>query len=246
MQAKLIDAVSLELERAPASRECDDFDTKGTAAVKAYVTPEVLPRLALSCPTQSIVKGRTLKVIKSIEKHVNSHLFSALAAILALLSLESETLRLIAVGTPLDTLLEIVFLFSLVVFGVELLVRCVAEEGYCLTAWFPLDLLATVSLLMELRWFQELAFKEDCTMFSPSHDHVAHVGGQGAHALRVARVARGLRILRFARMIKLCRLMAGLPVCSEVVVPKAQRKLWLLVDKIKKTDCPVAEELVLV
>jgi len=112
--------------------------------------------------------------------------------------------------------LEMVLVCSLTVFGVEFLVRCAAEDGYCCTAWFPLDLLATLTLLMELRWFQAFAFNDDCSMISPSSDHFAHVGGQAAHALRVARV---LRILRFARLIKLYRLVFGLVACSEEWFP---------------------------
>jgi hypothetical protein len=229
MRAKLIEAG--EFKCVPSSRECDDFDSKVVAALQKNGTPKVLPCLALSAPKQTIVSSRIVKVTKSIQKQVDSHLFAALAAFLASLSLECETLRSVAVGTPLETVLEIVLFFSLVVFAVELLVRYAVEEGYCWTAWFPLDLLATVTLLMELRWFQDLAFQEDCTMFSHSQDHVAQVGGRAAHALRVARV---LRVLRFARVIKLCRLLVGLPVCSEEVVPKVQRKFRQCRDKVKQ------------
>jgi len=196
-RTKLTEEAEIELgQYLVASGECDEVVTKEAVVVKVDVSPKVLPCLALSCPKQSIVKNLTLRAMKSTQKQIDSNLFSASAAVLALLSIECESLRLMTAGTPLDMLLEVVLVSSFVMFGVELLVRCSAEEGYCWSAWFALDLLATLTLLMELRCFQELTFDDDGTMFSHSKDHAAHVGGQTAHALRVVRV---LRLLAFGR-----------------------------------------------
>lgn len=226
--------ISIELgQRLHASRERDEIAPKETVpkeAVAARVksSPKVLPRLAFVAKHSS-VKNKHMEVMKSLHKQVDSNSFSTLAALLAVLSLEYENFRLLAAGTPFGSLLEIVMLCSLVVFGMELLTRCAAEEDYCCSAWFPLDLLATLTLLMEMRWFQYLAFNDDCLMISSLSDHYAHVGGQAAHALRVARV---LRILRFARLIKLCRLGFGLVACSAKWFPWVVSNFWYWLGKI--------------
>jgi len=236
--------ISIELgQRLHASRECDEIAPKETVPkeavpVRVKSSPKVLPCLAFVAK-HNIVKNKHTEVIKSMHKQVDSNSFSALAALLAVLSLEYENFRLIAAGTPFDSLLEIMLLGSLVVFGMELLTRCAAEEDYCCSAWFPLDFLATITLLMEMRWFQDLAFHDDCTMISFSSDHYAHVGGQAAHALRVARV---LRILRFARLIKLCRLGFGLVASSGEWLEEGYSVIWYLLDKIIPAQDSVASE----
>lgn len=170
-----------------------------------------------------------MDLMKGMQKQVDSTFFSLLAALLALLSMECENLQLLAAGTPFDSLLGISLLCCVAVFGIEFLVRCAAEEDYCCSAWFPLDLLATLTLLMEMRWFQTLAFDDDCTLVSPSTDHYTHVSGQAAHAFRVARV---LRILRFARLIKLCRLGFGLAARSGERFPCLARNFRFSLDRM--------------
>jgi len=202
--------VSVELgQRLQASCECDEIAPKDAIPVKVNASPKVLPCLAFDAE-HSIVNSKHFEVIKQMHKQVDSHSFSALAALLALLSLEFKNLRLITAGTPFDNLLELVLFCSLAVFVVEFLVRCAAEEDYCWSAWFLLDMIAVATLLMEIRWFQDFAFTVDCHMISPASDHYAHVGGQAAHALRVAKV---LRVLRFCRLIMLCRPVFRLAVC---------------------------------
>jgi len=242
--------VSIELgQRLHASPQRDGIAPKETmpeeaAPVRVHSSLKVLPCLAFAAK-HNTVKNKHMEVIKTMHKQVDSNSFSLLAAVLALMSIECENFQLIAAGTPFESLLGIVLLFSLAVFGMEFLVRCVAEEDYCCTAWFPLDLLATLTLLMEMRWFQELAFNEGCTMMSPSSDHYAHVSGQAAHALRVARV---LRILRFARLIKLCRLGCGLLACSGEWLPWLVRNFQFFLDIMipvhdsVATEKPVAED----
>jgi len=226
--------MSIELgQRLHASRECDEIAPKETVpkeavSVRVNSWPKVLACLAFAVK-HSIVKSKHLGIVKSIHKQVDSSFFSALSALLAVLSLGIEYFRLITAGTPFDSLLEILLVFSLAVFGVEFLVRCAAEEDYCCSAWFPLDLLATLTLLMEMRWFQYFTFNEDHTMLSSSADHYAHIGGQGANALqflRAARSARVLQILRLARLIKLYRLGFGLVARSREWFP-----FWYLRDK---------------
>lgn len=244
MQAKLIEDVSIELgQRVPPSHQFDTFMTE-----EVNGSPDVLPCFALSSPEQSIVKCSTLDAIKSMQKQVDSDLFSTSAAFLAVLSFECENVRLITAGTPWDDLFELLLLCSFVVFCLELVVRYAAEVGYCWSVWFPLDLLATLTLLMELHWFQDLVYSDDCNMFSPSHDHIAHVGGQAAHALRVARV---LRILRFTRLVKLyrpiSRLLAYLAspadlACKNEWFPAATSNFQHLLGKINQMYSSVAAE----
>merc|ERR1719424_813848 len=127
-----------------------------------------------------------------------------------------------------DLLSEVVLHCSLVVFAFELVVLCCAKVGYCMSMWFPLDMLATLTLVMDLPWFQHLAFSDDCTMFStPERDYAAHVGGETAHALRVARV---LRLLRLARLVKVFKLVYVLACCMRGRKP--QRNSPLCVRKL--------------
>jgi len=221
---KPVEDVSIELqERSPKSNEPV---VKEVMAIKVSASPKGLPRLSLVCPPPSMTRSKMS--MQSMLTHVESNMFAALAAFLALLSMGCEDIRALAIGTPLEVLLEIVLLFSLVVFVVELVVLCYAKKGYCWTFWFPLDLIATVTLLMELHCFQDLMFNENCNLFSPSRDHAAMVGGQAAHAIKVARV---LRFLRLTRLVKLYKLLA----CFEDWYPSVRRVALHLSSKIAES-----------
>jgi len=157
--------------------------------------------------------------------------FAFLAACLTLVILIFNHCQVHPVGHhSSDLLLEVVLHCSLVVFAFEVVVLCSAKVGYCMSMWFPLDMLATLTLVMDLPWFQRMAFSDDCTMFStPERDYAAHVGGETAHALRVARV---LRLLRLARLVKVFKLVYVLACCMRGKKPQRNsplcvRKLFL-------------------
>eukprot|EP00928_Gymnodinium_smaydae_P057433 TRINITY_DN40679_c0_g1_i1.p1 TRINITY_DN40679_c0_g1~~TRINITY_DN40679_c0_g1_i1.p1 ORF type:complete len:226 (+),score=34.29 TRINITY_DN40679_c0_g1_i1:99-776(+) len=184
-------------------------------------------------------------VVRLSGETVDGQTFMWLSALLALLTIACEEIGLDEAGFPLSTLVECLLLCSLAVFTFELAVLSLTRHGYLWSVWFPLDLLATLTLLMDMPWFQRLAFDEGCFLFSPMQDHVARVGGTTVHAIRVA---RALRVLRLARLVKLYKLASclvsnasGIAFLSRYV-PTACFSKWRL-DREKRKGFMQCEEM---
>jgi hypothetical protein len=192
--------------------EFNRFVSRKYGELSVSWSPKSLPLIALSCPTPTLANSRTSHIMDLTLKTVESNVFAGIAAFLTVLVLACEDINVVADAGAWNMLLEWLLACSIVVFGFELLVLCVLKEEYCWSAWFPLDVLAFMTLAMDLPWFQAVAFSEENSVFSPSQENAVRTGGQAAHALRVARV---LRILRLARFIKLYKLVLGLISCFE-------------------------------
>jgi len=215
-----------------ASQQCDKVQADGS-----------LPLLheASSGHSKAIPRASLAELMQPSLEVVECNQFAFLAAVLTVVILMFNHCQVHSVGGThththhsSDLLSEVVLHCSLVVFAFEFVVLCSAKVGYCMSMWFPLDMLATLTLVMDLPWFQHLAFSDDCTMFStPERDYAAHVGGETAHALRVAKalqVARVLRLLRLARLVKVFKLVYVLACCMRGRKP--QRNSPLCVRKL--------------
>lgn len=215
---------SLDVEQGveAASEQCEKVQVDGC-----------LPLLHEASSGHSNSKGITklglVELMQPSLEVVECNQFAFLAACLTVVILMFNHCQVHSVGHhSSDLLLEVVLHCSLVVFAFEFVVLCSAKVGYCMSIWFPLDMLATLTLVMDLPWFQRFAFSDDCTMFStPERDYAAHVGGETAHALRVARV---LRLLRLARLVKVFKLVYVLACCMRGRKP--QRNSSLCVRKL--------------
>lgn len=194
--------------KANVNREAAVDMEKGSAAILEGDTSGTANALESSGPPQSAAKSRS-EIMQASHQLVDSNVFLVLTAFLTVVMLACE--HMTTVGSSSEVV-EAVLLCGLVVFAFELVVLCATKDGYMRSIWFPLDLLATMTLLMDLPWCQHMAFNDDCTFFSASQDHAARVGGKTVHALRAVRV---LRVLRLVRLVKLCKLASRLLSCMK-------------------------------
>jgi len=197
--------------KANVNREAAVDMEKGSSAILEDDTSGTANVIESIGSPQSVVKSRS-EIMQASHQLVESSVFVGLTALLTVVILACE--HMTAVDSPSE-IVEAVLLCGLVVFAFELVVLCATKDGYMRSIWFPLDLLATMTLLMDLPWCQHMAFNDDCTFFSASQDHAARVGGQTIHAVRAVRTVRVLRVLRLVRLVKLCKLASRLFSCMK-------------------------------
>ncbi|CAE8647900.1 unnamed protein product, partial [Polarella glacialis] len=118
-----------------------------------------------------------------------------LTTLLTIYALTGDDLRLMLTEKPADLYFDVMVSFCLLVFTLEICVSCLGKADYWLGFFFYLDVISTVSLVLDLTYVSELM-----------------AGGQGRDASsmrsgRTARIgakaARIIRVLRLVRIIKL-------------------------------------------
>ncbi|OLP91771.1 hypothetical protein AK812_SmicGene26489 [Symbiodinium microadriaticum] len=126
--------------------------------------------------------------------------FLTLTTILTFGALLGDDLRLLATGKEADNFFNVLIVVAFTVFTVEIIAASLGDRSYLFSFFFYLDMLATVTMLVDLTWFGNLLYCKDYSSFSG-----ATAGSlEGAVAtLADTRAARTVRILRLIRLGKL-------------------------------------------
>lgn len=204
----------------PVQKETFDIEeriflptTAENAAVELDSCSLMLPSASKQF-SQNIAISQLTEIMKFSLEIIEGHSFGCLSACLALLSIALAEILPLAMHTPWEALLIAALACIMVVFCFEFTVLSAMKKDYIWSIWFPLDLVALLTFLMDMPWFQRVVFDDECNMFSASSDHVARVGGTAAHAARVMRLVRALRL---TRLVKVCKLAAGyLPILENM------------------------------
>jgi len=181
--------VTIDIElKTSAVLKCDE--ESGDSVVQCE--PNALPLLS----SNFIATSRTMEKLKQSREIVEGNRFIGLAAFLTVLTLACDDIQVLEVSQ----LLDVVLLFSIVVFGFEFVVLCGAKDQYCWSAWFFIDFFALSTLVMDLPIFEQIALSEN-SKTATFEETATEDGGIAAHAIRIA---RALRILtRVAKLYKL-------------------------------------------
>ncbi|CAE7409165.1 unnamed protein product [Symbiodinium natans] len=126
--------------------------------------------------------------------------FLTLTTVLTFGALLGDDLRLLTTGKEADNFFNVLIVVAFIVFTVEIIAASLGDRTYLFSFFFYLDILATVTMLVDLTWFGNLLYCKDLNSFS-----AASTGSwEGAVAnLADTRAARTVRILRLIRLGKL-------------------------------------------
>lgn len=94
-----------------------------------------------------------------------------------------------------DPVFYIVTLFCFVIFLVEIGLSCFAKEEYFNSFFFYLDLVATITLLMDIGWISDQLFGSNSTSAV-----AARAGSKATRVIRIIRLIRLIRIVKFYKM----------------------------------------------
>ncbi|EAR97901.3 cation channel family protein (macronuclear) [Tetrahymena thermophila SB210] len=152
---------------------------------------------------EQVQKLTTVQKIKYyINKLLDNNYYTAFMTLVTLYALFADDIRVITTEKDEDPYFWGASCFALAAFTIEIILSSIAKDGYFLGFFFWLDLLSTVSLILDIGWIANEIFD-------------VNSGGKGkassaaslAKASRASRVGtRAGRIVRIVRLVRLVRL----------------------------------------
>eukprot|EP00401_Gymnodinium_catenatum_P002808 CAMPEP_0117519466 /NCGR_PEP_ID=MMETSP0784-20121206/32664_1 /TAXON_ID=39447 /ORGANISM="" /LENGTH=973 /DNA_ID=CAMNT_0005315423 /DNA_START=19 /DNA_END=2940 /DNA_ORIENTATION=+ len=127
------------------------------------------------------------------QKIVDSKYFIVYTTVLTLYALVGDDVRLLFTDKPLDVAFNYITLVCILSFSTEIVLSCMGKDDYIMGFFFTLDVISTVTLVLDLTWvtqYLNLLVESD----SMRSGRTARVG---------ARLGRSMRILRLVRILKL-------------------------------------------
>lgn len=137
--------------------------------------------------------------------------FSALTMLLTFYALFGDDMRLLFSTKPADIIFDCVTIAAMLIFGTEILVCSIGKAGYIFGFFFFLDIMSTVTLVLDITFVAEAAFGDAISHAENGANSQGSSGGGGdddsTEAARAARMSRaGTKAGRVVRLIRLMRL----------------------------------------
>ena len=144
---------------------------------------------------------------KKVQKFIDHWSFTVWMTVLTIYALFGDDIRLAATDKDSDNVFYSLSVVCLFFFTLEIVLGCVAKEGYLLSFFFWLDVIATLSLIPDIGWIWdeiigESASGNDATQASK----IARAGRASRAGTRAGRIIRILRVIRLIRIVKLYKL----------------------------------------
>eukprot|EP00928_Gymnodinium_smaydae_P070653 TRINITY_DN5444_c0_g3_i2.p1 TRINITY_DN5444_c0_g3~~TRINITY_DN5444_c0_g3_i2.p1 ORF type:complete len:1022 (-),score=169.14 TRINITY_DN5444_c0_g3_i2:113-3178(-) len=144
------------------------------------------------------------------QKLVENSVLSFFISLLTLYALFGDDCRLSYTDQPMDFIFDYITMLSMGVFSFEIIICCIGKAGYVGGFYFWLDILSTVTLVMDLQMVAETMFGDEISRTSSEDDLDTGSGGDSAEAARAARLSRAGtkagRVVRLIRLLKLIRM----------------------------------------
>ena len=107
-----------------------------------------------------------------------------------------DDLRILFLPPSADLACDWITLFCIFLFAIELILGCIAIEGYFLSFFFWLDLVAAVSMI------PDVGFLVSAYEGSSQTDNASDLA-KTSRASRVTRIIRIIRLIRLIRIVKI-------------------------------------------
>ena len=133
-------------------------------------------------------------------------------SVVTIWALFGDDIRVLVTNVNGDPTFFIITIFCFVIFSIEILLSCYAKEDYLWTFFFWLDLVSTVTLLLDVGWVSDPIFNsssdtEDPTAAASSKTNSSAQVAKAAKASKIGtRAARIIRIIRLIRLIRIVKL----------------------------------------
>lgn len=134
-------------------------------------------------------------ILDYLSKVIESKLYNYLILIVSIYSLFIEDFKSLLVSGKYDTVFSIIFLLIFILFIFEISVIVVLDERYICSLFFWIDVVSTISLIMEIHWIMEFI------NFNKTNA-IKQIGRGGRLATRAIRLLRFLRTLKVLTITK--------------------------------------------
>jgi len=88
----------------------------------------------------------------TLEKILDHWSIQTLLTLMTVYALIGDDIRVLSTSKPADAIFYGVTFGSLIIFTIEIIVQSICKEGYFLGFFFWLDLISTISLIMDIGW----------------------------------------------------------------------------------------------
>lgn len=139
-----------------------------------------------------------------------STIFSALITVLTIYALFGDDIRLLFTSKPSDFIFDVITVACMCIFSLEIIVCCVGKAEYLFGFFFWLDIMSTMTLLLDVTTISEDLFGDSISSLGEGTQGGGGGGsaGDSAEAARAARMSRaGTKAGRVVRLIRLMRLL---------------------------------------
>ena len=127
-------------------------------------------------------------------------------SIVTLWALFGDDIRILIAGKTGDPAFYILVLICFAIFSVEIILSCYAKSDYIFSFFFWLDLISTVSLLLDVGWISDMLFGTSTDSITTQNQNSAQAA-KAANASKVgSKTARIIRIIRLIRLIRIVKL----------------------------------------
>jgi len=138
-----------------------------------------------------VVVSRSVTISRKI---VENKWFTLLTMLLTLYALVGDDIRIMSTEEPADDAFNLITIFCIVVFCIEIILSCVGKDDYLGGFFFILDCVSTSTLSLDLTWVSEALQSDEEDLDSMGSAKTFQTG---------ARLARVVRVLRLVRILKL-------------------------------------------
>ena len=126
-------------------------------------------------------------------------------SVVTLWALFGDDIRVLGAGKSGDSAFYVLTIICFSIFSVEILLSCYAKQDYLFTFFFWLDLISTITLLLDVGWISDALYgtSSDSSGGSQNSAQIAKAAKASQVGTRAARVIRIIRLIRLIRIVKL-------------------------------------------
>jgi len=186
-------------------------------------------------PPKSVFDSHTAELPRWKEKldaFLENPYVSGFMLVITIWALFGDDIRLIATYEDADAGFEVMTIICIILFGLELILGCLAKPKYFLGFYFWLDLVATLSLLFDIQAFMDAITNAD--------DDDVEEGGDGGTAEDQATLARASRAskagARAGRIVRLVRLVRIVKLYKSYQQRKQREQMGLPAEEFSEFD----------
>ena len=132
---------------------------------------------------------------KNIEKLIDNYYWIGAMSIVTFYALFADDFRILTMPESADTTFDVLTIFCMTLYLIELVLAVIAVEGYFLSFYFWVDLISLLSMLSDITFILR--------------EIEGGLGGadSGADIAKTGRASKVIKIIRIIRLIRLLRVM---------------------------------------
>jgi len=127
---------------------------------------------------------------------VENKFFVAFTTVLTIYALVGDDCRILLTNQPADDYFNVLTISCLVIFTFEIVVSCLGKSDYFLGFFFCLDVISTLSLLLDLTWISDVAVGDGEDLDTLRSGRTARIGAKAGRVVRVIRLVRILKLYK--------------------------------------------------